>query len=1169
MANRKRKVLLWVGVILLALVMLVAALPIWFPWVLRPILQRYGVRYAACERIGYTRFALQKVTFVRGNTKFEAQRIEAPIPTAWLWWLYFGQRKSPSGWLQVSDWRLAVSNQTKSAMVSSGSSAYETMRMVAADLQTVKKWLPEAALTNGTVEIDRSTIVLSRVNWDEGKIAAHLFEPKSGQAGTMQIDATTNLSWRASVRVDSLDLNSQLLIAEDAASVQLTGAVFWRSNLFDLTTRFGRQGWIPEQAVVTAKSFRVPAAAIKAKGYEDLSGSLEGRWENTRFVLDLNASAKPLINTTVPPVQATVRATGDMRTVTIETAVVSLPWLKAQLTRGVQMDFTGHLLSPEAVARIEADLAQQPWVALTGKLDGEASLRPGPGGFPATAFHLSTTNIGSRALQTKTVALSGELSGPWQNPAYTVHADVDGLAVRNLKPLKAQVEVQGHGTSFEKLSARFAAGESSLVMTGSGKISEQTSLRIDGLDLRKGGESEFKLSKPFLVSCQRSNADNKNPPGPWVVNVDGLRWEGKDRELSLETRVAWPSTGSVSSSAHGIELALFQDFFVKSLPQIRFGEFTFSGAWTNGPASFNVGLTATLLESGNTNFSAQLEASGDGNGVSVRRLDVSTGTETVLSGQGAMPLTIEPGRTTHIFNLQEAQPINFSASTRPNAPFWNEMAALVGIRFQEPRLDLTISGTLKAPQGKLALSARGIELLKPSRRNVRLEDLTANLTLAEGRAKLDQFRVLAQGQPITANGEFPLTGKFTGSPVTMIDWNRATARLMASEAQLAAFAPLFPEALAPQGKLSLDIALQPGEEFNGSLTIMDAATQPLGTMGAFLDANAQLKFVGHRVIIQTFTGFLGGGRLNVAGGADLEPIVKRKMPQFEFRVSGANVPLVRGPDVIVRSDVNVTLAYAGEGEPVLSGTLNLRNSFYLKDLATLIPGEVSTPEQRPPFFSVSASPFEDWRVDLAVVGTNALKVRTPYFTGGISPNFKVHGTLREPVAVGEARIASGTVLFPFTNLQIKQGLISLFSDNPFVPQLFVTAASRTFGYDIRMEISGPATQPKIEFTSTPPLTSEQVLLMVTAGVLPEGEGSFTTQQRAQQLAVFLGKSFLSKFGPGGDSDRLTIRSGEYLTEQGGQTYSLEYRLSQTLSIVGEYNRFEELVFSLKWKVYSR
>src|SRR5581483_5060351 len=104
------------------------------------------------------------------NAKLDARGIEALIPKASVCRLYFPKRKSPSGWLQVSDWRLAVSNQTKSAMVSSGSSAYETMRMAATDLQTVKKWLPEAAFTNGTVEIDRSTIVLSRVNWDEGKI---------------------------------------------------------------------------------------------------------------------------------------------------------------------------------------------------------------------------------------------------------------------------------------------------------------------------------------------------------------------------------------------------------------------------------------------------------------------------------------------------------------------------------------------------------------------------------------------------------------------------------------------------------------------------------------------------------------------------------------------------------------------------------------------------------------------------------------------------------------------------------------------------------------------------------------------------------------------------------------------------------------------------------------
>jgi translocation and assembly module TamB len=121
-----------------------------------------------------------------------------------------------------------------------------------------------------------------------------------------------------------------------------------------------------------------------------------------------------------------------------------------------------------------------------------------------------------------------------------------------------------------------------------------------------------------------------------------------------------------------------------------------------------------------------------------------------------------------------------------------------------------------------------------------------------------------------------------------------------------------------------------------------------------------------------------------------------------------------------------------------------------------------------------------------------------------------------------------------------------------------------------MEISGKADSPVIQFTSTPPLSSEQVLLMLTAGELPREESFVSTQQRASRLALFLGRNLLSEFSPGaGGADRLTLRSGEYISDEGKPTYSLEYRLTKDWSIVGEYDRFGAFNAELKWRIYSR
>jgi translocation and assembly module TamB len=136
--------------------------------------------------------------------------------------------------------------------------------------------------------------------------------------------------------------------------------------------------------------------------------------------------------------------------------------------------------------------------------------------------------------------------------------------------------------------------------------------------------------------------------------------------------------------------------------------------------------------------------------------------------------------------------------------------------------------------------------------------------------------------------------------------------------------------------------------------------------------------------------------------------------------------------------------------------------------------------------------------------------------------------------------------------------------------LFVTASGYTYGYAIKMEVTGPADEPRMTFTSAPPLTSEQIVLMLTAGELPREEFVLTDQQRVARLGMFLGRDFLGRIlGIDGGAERLTIRSGEYMTDKGEQTYYLEYRLTDDWSVVGEYDRFNALNAGLKWRIFSK
>jgi translocation and assembly module TamB len=133
----------------------------------------------------------------------------------------------------------------------------------------------------------------------------------------------------------------------------------------------------------------------------------------------------------------------------------------------------------------------------------------------------------------------------------------------------------------------------------------------------------------------------------------------------------------------------------------------------------------------------------------------------------------------------------------------------------------------------------------------------------------------------------------------------------------------------------------------------------------------------------------------------------------------------------------------------------------------------------------------------------------------------------------------------------------------------VNAGAKRFGYDVTLEVTGTANKPLLQFSSVPSLTSERIFLMMTAGELPRDEITFSTQQKAQRFAIFVGSKVLTSLGFGGTSERLTIRSGEEISESGTQTYDVEYKLTDRWAVVGQYDRFNAFNISIKRRVFSR
>ena len=1216
------------------LVLLGVALPLWWPWVLRPLARAQGAHYIAYQRLGYARFLLTGFSYTNATTEVRAARVEADVPTVWLWRLGLGNRRSAQPFLRVDDWQYRSAATPVTSQEARTDSTDAEVRYLSSQLRHLSRWLPRAALYHGRVRDGTLDLTVPTATWANRRVDAQVVWGKSLPPVNIDLDLN-QAPYTLQLHAHSVPANAAFRLTPETNGLSVAGALFWMSNRVNVEARFATTGWLPENAHAQLQELRLPARALKLPGYKDVTGSLRADWQAGNFSLQANAVATPpLASSNLPPVALTLRASGDTNGATISDAIVSAPWLKLQLSHNLTLHWTGPLLREPAAFHVQVDLAQQTFLALRGALEGDARIEPNGKQLPAVSFQLNGANLQRGTMVARTAILDGQLSWPrleirqaglvfeggstarasgtvqladnrveaghleikgplvrrWLPPGYnlenlslsarlagpfaelthTGELDATHLTAPGLQPLHVRANWSGQELDLDKLDVAASAGTSRVEAQGALRIRpKQLDLHLVQLSLLSNGSPAMTLTQPCRLLFQPGL-----PAGGWSLTTTPIEWAGAAGRLSANARLDWPHQGTLQISASALSTALAQPFLQAPLLQVQVKHLAAAAGWTNGPPQFNLELAAREGALGQEPLAAAVSISGDAGGLVISNLVLGSASAPAISVHGTLPLTLDIAEPGKLVQWQPDGALRVEATAGSQAAFWNELARQTGVTLRQPNLQVALTGTWHSPEGSIALSAQSLQLAAaetnlPAMRNLRLQ-----LELNGKQARLTQGELFVQGQRVSLTGDWPLAPNFFAAlrDKKLPDWSRASAQLRIEHAELAAFAPLFPTVLAPQGSLDVDLQLRPGRRLAGQLSLEGARTRPLGQFGPVRDIAIAMRFDDHLLRLERASASLSGAPVELSGTLDLRGSewLHGRIPPFALQVLAKDVPLARQPEFIVRSDLRLQVTRTNAAPPLISGVAHLRDSYYLSDLRALVPGKIAGPSRRPPYFSVEDPAVADWRLAVTVDGVRFLKVRSPLFNGELTANLKLQGTLKDPIALGDLRIDSGTVRFPFASLQVQQGLVSLTSQNPYQPQMALTAASKQFGYDIRMEVTGTADAPVIQFTSTPPLSSDQILLMVTAGQLPQGTFTLTPEQRAQTLALFLGRDMLAKLGFGDQSqERLTVRSGEDITEQGRPTYHIEYKLSKHWSLVGEYDRFGDFNGFLKWRVYSR
>ena len=501
-------------------------------------------------------------------------------------------------------------------------------------------------------------------------------------------------------------------------------------------------------------------------------------------------------------------------------------------------------------------------------------------------------------------------------------------------------------------------------------------------------------------------------------------------------------------------------------------------------------------------------------------------------------------------------------------------------------------GTLLAPLGHLKVAGRGLKAKVIPQ--FEASDLDLNLHYSNKELTLDAAIKQPQLQPLTVKGSVPLDLEATVQnkkldPALPID---VTVKLLPSSL---AFVPkLAPQVRRIDGTAAIDVHVGgtvAKPVFNGSANVALKSArmenENIPSVGAF---DAGLVFANDTLTFQRFRGEVGGGTFSLAGTVKL---ADPKDPVFDLRLQSDEVLVKRDDSITVRADADLKVTgplHAG----VASGTVFIVHSRFFKEIDILpigLPGRApppaakSAPSNGPTVVSFPKPPMRDWTFDIAIKtrDDDPFLIRGNLANGAASANLKFGGTGLAPWLDGSVRVEKFTASLPFSTLEVTRGFVYYKKDEPFQATLDLQAESKLNNYTVGAYIYGPPSEPKIQFTSEPPLPHADIVSLLATGTTTSelGGSADVLASRAAMLAVqsIYRKVFKRKAAAppeeaqkkNADSlrERFQLELGSVDNRSGQQEVTARFKIDDRFYIIGDLSTEGRFTGQLKYLIRFR
>ena len=206
-------------------------------------------------------------------------------------------------------------------------------------------------------------------------------------------------------------------------------------------------------------------------------------------------------------------------------------------------------------------------------------------------------------------------------------------------------------------------------------------------------------------------------------------------------------------------------------------------------------------------------------------------------------------------------------------------------------------------------------------------------------------------------------------------------------------------------------------------------------------------------------------------------------------------------------------------------------------------------------------------------------------------NARVTGTIARPVLAGTARVVRGDYDFAGKRFVFdERGTVSLSTD-PDDIRLNLTATRDDPALTATIRVTGTASRPEIELTSSPSLPQDEILSQVLFGRSASQLSGFEAAQLAAGVAALAGGggfdvignlrelAGLDRLSFGGEASGLTVAGGRYITDdvyleiigggENGAAVNVEWQVRRNLAISSKFGGQGDASLSIRWRRQSR